>query len=56
MNFTLDNNLTFDDHVRMAEIDKEYFSDEYLTDPEITWAYYCCNNETYICIRDMDNG
>ncbi len=36
MRYTLDSNLTFDDHVRIAEIDKEYFSEEYLIDPEIT--------------------
>jgi|GEM_PF-4361644 hypothetical protein len=54
--YTLDNNLTVADHVLMAVIDQEYFSAEYLTAPEITWAYYCRNKDTYICIRDTESG
>lgn len=56
MALVIDSHLTFEDHVRMFEIEREYFQIEYCDTPELSWKLYCQNNETYLCVRDTENG
>lgn len=56
MALVIDPHLTFEDHVRMNEIEREYFPKEYWNTPELAWELYCKNNDTYICVRDTDIG
>lgn len=56
MALLIDAHLTFEDHVRMSQIEREYFQSEYHDSPELSWELYCKNNETFFCVRDTENG
>ncbi|NTV09418.1 MAG: hypothetical protein HGA47_01415 [Zoogloea sp.] len=56
MKLVVDSRLTFADHIRMSDIERNYFKSKYWTPPYISWEYYLKNNETYLGVRDMDSG
>ena len=56
MALLIDTHLTFEDHVRMSQIEREYFQSDYYDSPELSWELFCKNSETFLCVRDTENG
>lgn len=55
-NFSIAENLTFEDNVRMAEIEESYFDKSFIALPEVTWKWHKHNPRTVIAVRDDGTG
>jgi hypothetical protein len=49
---TIADKLSFEDHVRMAEIEKNYWNEELISKPEITFEWSKHNPDTIVAVRD----
>ncbi|MFA4942584.1 MAG: GNAT family N-acetyltransferase [Patescibacteria group bacterium] len=56
MNIYLIDKLTLEDHFASAKLEKNYFSDDLIADPKVTWGWYAKNPETYVMAKDCKTG
>jgi hypothetical protein len=53
---TIADKLSFEDHVQMVEIEKNYWDKKLISSPEVTFAWYNHNPWTLVAVRDIEKN